>query len=238
MPATWEEMQDMGYVVHSPTTGRIMPTQKGLTGIGGRLKGALGLRGGGLRSGEFAGYQGSVQTRDPYGSPQPMSAMNNDLAALAGSFRNPRDVAGLGMLEVNLNGQQLRGLSGIDQERAGRICAATSAIGQMTTAIGSAIQQSQTAATSGTKDPVKGQGTADGWTTANTIAGQTDELCSAMFAQSGATPPADPFAVPGGTALAPPVAAQPGGFGSDSNKMLLYGAGAVALVGVLFLLKD
>lgn len=237
MTATWQEMQDLGYMVHTPTTGRILPTQKGLSGMGARLRSALGFGSTGVRSGEFAGYQGAVQTRDRYGSPQPMSAMNNDLATLAGAVHNPYDLAGLGMLEVNLNNQHLRGLDGINRERAGRICSATSAIAQITTAIG--VSASASSTRGGAKDPVKGQGTSSNWETANNIAGQTDELCGALFAQSGSTPPAtNPFVPPGAPAPQLPPASTGDGFGSSGNKMLLYGAGAVALVGVLFLLKD
>ena len=239
MPAaTWEEMQDLGYVVHSPTTGRILPTQKSqsLGSIGSRLKSALGFRGG-VRSGAFAGYQGPVQTRDRYGSPMPLQAFNHDVSTLSRAIHDPGDRAALGMLTVNLNNQHLRGLEGIDRERAGRVCAATSAIAQITTTIGSAVAANN--AGGGSKDPVKGQGSSSNWETANNIAGQTDELCGALFAQSGSTAPANPFTPPG----APPVPqlpppAQGGSFGSDGNKYLLYGAGAVALVGVLFLLKD
>lgn len=238
MAATWQEMQDWGYMVNQPTTGRILPTRQGLTGIGDRLKEKLGLRGS-VRSGTFAGYQGSVQTRDRYGTPQPLRAMNDDLAALAGAFRDPRDRAALGMLEVRLNNQHLRGLEGINQDRAGRVCGTMSAIAQITTAIGTAAT-AQSSTAGGTKDPVKGQGTGttSNWQTASTIAGQTDEICGALFPQ-GSAPPADPFAPPSAPPVTPPAGSAAGaGFGSDGNKYLLYGAGAVALVGVLFLLKD
>lgn len=251
MPASWQEMQDYGYVVHSPITGRIMPTAKssGLEGLGARLKSAFGFSGS-VRSGAFEGYQGSVKTRDPYGSPVPMSATRNDLSALAGVLRDPSDVNSLGLVAMNLQGQSrrtaMRGLEGINQERAGRICAATSAVGQLTTSIGLAVSQSGGSAgggalqEAGAKDPVKGQGTASGWETANNIAGQTDELCSALFAHSGSTPPAtNPFAAPGGAPGGQlPQATTSGGFGSDTNKLLLYGGGAALLVGALFLLKD
>lgn len=229
MTASWEEMQDAGYMVFQPTTGRILPTLQGqgLSGVASRLKERLGLGGAGVRSGAFAGYQGAVQTRDPYGAPQPMQAVRSDLEVLSRSIQSPGDRVGLGVLHSNLHH---RGLRGINRKRAGRICAATSAIGQITTAVGVAVSS---------KDAVKGQGSASGWETAQNIAGQTDELCSALFSQS--TAPIPPQNVMPPAMAQPPVAPSPPateGFGSTGNNLLLYAGGAVALVGVLYLLKD
>lgn len=230
---TWEEMQDWGFRVHQPTTGRVLPTQS--------LRGLPRKRT--LRSGRFVGAQGPVETRDPIGDPVQGASMNHDLAAIHEAIARgsgPNAAAGLGVTYLSLQG---RGLGAFNRDRAGRICGATAAIGQVATTIGASQAQSGK----------------EGWLTAQQVAGQTDELCSAMFGQPGTNQGSadhlsvNPAALPdaltlaqaqgqAGQAVIPTNGVPQGGgggisFGSGENKTLLYVGGAVALGALLFLLK-